>query len=58
LPPPTRAVILPGVDERDDHADNRFPPQTTLGEIALAVFGLALVAMAIGLIAALLFHRP
>jgi hypothetical protein len=46
------------VDERDDHADNRFPPQTTWGEIALAVFGLALVAMAIGLIAALLFHRP
>jgi hypothetical protein len=42
----------------DDEADNRLPPQMTWGEMALLVFVLAVVALATGLIAALLFDRP
>jgi hypothetical protein len=39
-------------------ADDRFPPQMTRGEVALLAFLLVLAAVAIGLIAALLFDRP
>ena len=46
------------MDEGDDHTDDRFPPQMTWGEFAMAVFVLVLVAVAVGLVAGVLFDRP
>jgi hypothetical protein len=43
--------------EQDDHADRRFPPQFTRGEVALVLFVLIQVAVVAGVIAVLLF-RP
>jgi hypothetical protein len=46
------------VDEGDDHGDDRFPTEMTWGEFATAVVVLLLVAVAVGLVAGVLFHRP
>jgi hypothetical protein len=44
--------------EKDDHTDDRFPPQMTRGEIALLLFVLMAVAVAAGVVAVLVFDRP